>query len=99
MGVDKLNKVQISKVENFGKKDKMLLLKTNVTEFEFELVLRRIENIVGKGDSASYQHFFLFPQCFQKLPHSPNLGDLESFMSFFKKQVKIDHKYTDIMIV
>ena len=25
-----------------------------------------IENIVGKGENAGYQHFLLFPQCFQK---------------------------------
>ena len=26
----------------------------------------RLENIVGKGENAGYQHFPLFPQCFQK---------------------------------
>ena len=26
----------------------------------------RTENIVGKGENAGYQHFLLFPQCFQK---------------------------------
>ena len=26
----------------------------------------RVENIVGKGGNAGYQHFLLFPQCFQK---------------------------------
>ena len=26
----------------------------------------RIENIVGNGENAGYQHFLLFPQCFQK---------------------------------
>ena len=25
----------------------------------------RVENIVGKGENAGYQHFLLFPQCFQ----------------------------------
>ena len=25
-----------------------------------------IENIVGKGENAGYQHFLFFPQCFQK---------------------------------
>ena len=29
-------------------------------------VLDRVENIVGKGENAGYQHFLLFPQCFQK---------------------------------
>ena len=28
--------------------------------------LGRIESIVGKGENAGYQHFLLFPQCFQK---------------------------------
>ena len=30
-------------------------------------VLGRVENIVGKGENAGYQHFLLFPQCFLKL--------------------------------
>ena len=30
-------------------------------------VLGRVENIVGKGENAGYQHFLLFLQCFQKL--------------------------------
>ena len=25
----------------------------------------RLENVVGKGENADYQHFLLFPQCFQ----------------------------------
>ena len=29
-------------------------------------VCDRVENIVGKGHNAGYQHFLLFPQCFQK---------------------------------
>ena len=33
-------------------------------------VYDRIENIVGKGENASFQHFLLFLQCFQKLPFS-----------------------------
>ena len=24
------------------------------------------KNIVGEGDNAGYQHFLLFPQCFEK---------------------------------
>ena len=32
-----------------------------------KFVLGRIENIVGKGENAGFQHFLLFPQCFQKL--------------------------------
>ena len=25
-----------------------------------------VENIVGKGEIAGYQHFLIFPQCFQE---------------------------------
>ena len=31
-------------------------------------VFHRVENIVGKGENAGYQHFLLFPQCFEKAP-------------------------------
>ena len=26
----------------------------------------QVENIMGNGENAGYQHFLLFPQCFQK---------------------------------
>ena len=35
-----------------------------VTE-KLKFDLRRVENIVGKGENAGYQHFLFFPQCFQ----------------------------------
>ena len=38
-------------------------------------VLEKIENIVEKEENAGYQHFLLFPQCFQK---SLSLGLLKS---------------------
>ena len=38
-----------------------------------ELVLGRVKNIVGKGENAGYQHFLLFPQCFQKFPFPGSL--------------------------
>ena len=37
------------------------------------LLLGRIESIVGKGENAGYQHFLLFPQCFQKVSSSGSL--------------------------
>ena len=40
--------------------------KINVTEKLKKNVLGRVENIVGKGENAGYQHFLLFLQCFQK---------------------------------
>ena len=33
---------------------------------KLKFVLGWVENIVEKGENASYQHFLLFPQCFQK---------------------------------
>ena len=32
-----------------------------------------VENILGKGENAGYQHFLLFPKCFQKPPFSESL--------------------------
>ena len=39
-------------------------------------VCDRVENIVGKGENAGYQHFLLFPQCLQKasFPGSLKIG-------------------------
>ena len=39
--------------------------KINVT-YKMNFVIGNVENIVGKGENAGYQHFLLFPQCFQK---------------------------------
>ena len=47
--------------------------KINVAQ-KLNFVLRRIENIVGKGENAGDHHFLLFPQCFQKLSFSETLN-------------------------
>ena len=39
--------------------------KINVTE-KMISPSDRVENIVGKGENAGYQHFLPFPQCLQK---------------------------------
>ena len=39
--------------------------KLNATQ-DIKVVFRTIGNIVGKEENAGYQHFLLFPQCFQK---------------------------------
>ena len=39
--------------------------KINVTK-KLKFASRRVENIVGKGENAGYQHFLLFLQCFLK---------------------------------
>ena len=41
---------------------------------KFRFALGRVENIVGKGKNAGYQHFLLFLQCFQK---ATSLGSLK----------------------
>ena len=43
----------------------------NATQ-NLKFVLGRVDNIVGKGENGGYQHFLLFPQCFQK-PSSTGL--------------------------
>ena len=35
-----------------------------------KLDLGRVENTVGKGENAGYQHLLLFPQCFKKASFS-----------------------------
>ena len=37
-----------------------------MTTRKLKFVLGKVENTVGKGENAGYQHFLLFPQCFQK---------------------------------
>ena len=44
--------------------------KWNLTA-EFFLVW--VENIMGKGENAGYQHFLFFPHCFQKASFSESL--------------------------
>ena len=42
-------------------------------------LLDSVENMVGKGENAGYQHFLLFPQCFPKPSH---LGSLKVRISW-----------------
>ena len=48
-------------------------VKLNIARVMISL-LDRVENTVGKGENAGYQHFLLFPQCF---PKSSFLGSLK----------------------
>ena len=45
----------------------------NKCDSKIEIVLGRIENIVGKGENAGNQHFLLFSQCFQKVSFTVSL--------------------------
>ena len=40
-------------------------IKLNIAKMKIYLY-DRVENTVGKGENAVYQHFLLFPQCFPK---------------------------------
>ena len=42
---------------------------------KLKFVLGRVENIVGKGENAGYQHFLLFLQSFQKVSFPCLLND------------------------
>ena len=44
----------------------------NATE-KLKFIFERVENIMGQGENAGYQHFLLFPQCFQKASYSESL--------------------------
>ena len=39
--------------------------KINVTQ-KLKFVWERVDNTVGKGENAGYQHFLLYAQCFQR---------------------------------
>ena len=41
--------------------------KINVTQ-KVNFVFRQVKITLGKGENAGYQHFLLFPKCFQKPP-------------------------------
>ena len=40
--------------------------KQQILDSKMKEFFKRVENNVGKGEIASYEHFLLFPQCFQK---------------------------------
>ena len=63
---ERLNSLPNDKFSDSPKLKAFAVDKINVTK-ELKFVLGRVENIVGKGENAGYQHFLLFPQCFQKL--------------------------------
>ena len=66
-----------TKQQNFGpvQIESIADVKINVIKNP-KFYLGRVENIVGKGENAGYQHFLLFPQNFQKasFPGSLKVG-------------------------
>ena len=57
--------MKMAEIFNWSKLKKIANDKIDVTQ-KLKFGFGRIENIVGKGENAGYQHFLLFPQCFQK---------------------------------
>ena len=61
--------------DKFLERSKLKVLadhKKNVNE-KLKFDFRQVENLVGKGENAGYQHFLLFPQRFQKSSFSGSL--------------------------
>ena len=58
---------------------------------KLKLVLGRFENIAGKGENAGYQHFLLFPQCFQQPYYTGSLPN-DKFLDWAKLKVFADDK-------
>ena len=51
--------LDLTKLKAFAD-DKLKIAKMRISLFD------RVENTVGKGENAGYQHFLLFPWCFPK---------------------------------
>ena len=60
-----LNSLPKNKILDVTKLKAFAVDKLNVFEMMISL-FDRVENTVGKGENAGYQHFLLFPQCFPK---------------------------------
>ena len=56
----------LTKILDWSKLKALADDKINVAEM-ITSVSERVENIVGKGENAGYQHFLFFLQCFQNL--------------------------------
>ena len=67
-----INSLPNNKILDWSKLKAFVDDKINATQI-LKFVLRRVENIVGKGEIAGYQHFLLFPQYFLKLSFSGSL--------------------------
>ena len=64
VGYTKQQNFGFSKLKTFADVTKLALLRY------FNLFFERVENIVGKGENAGYQHFLLFPQRFRNASFS-----------------------------
>ena len=71
----RVNSLSNKKILDWSKLKAFADCKIYVTE-KFNFVKGNVENIVGTGEDAGYQHFLLFPQCFQytSFKGSSNVG-------------------------
>ena len=60
-----LNPIPDNKILGLSKLKVFADDKLNITQ-NIKVVFHRIANILGKEENAGYQHFLLFPHCFQK---------------------------------
>ena len=67
-----LNSLASNKILDWSKLKAFADDRINVTG-KLKFVLGSAQSIMGKGENAGYQHFLLFPQCFQKLAFSGSL--------------------------
>ena len=58
-------------------------------------VFDRVENIVGKGENAGYQHFLLFLQCFQKGFY---LGSLKVVIAWKRVKPPLDLVFANLYL-
>ena len=61
----RINSSSNDKILDWSKLKELADDKISITEKE-KFGLKQIENIMGKGENAGYQHFLLFPLCFQR---------------------------------
>ena len=58
-----LNSLPTDKILDLSKL-KAFACDNSIVYQKLKFALGRVENNVGKGENAGYQHFLLFPQCF-----------------------------------
>ena len=68
MGIVKLNSLPNDKIPDRSKLKAFADDKLDVVK-NADFSLDRLENTVGKGENAGYQHFLLFQQCFSVFFH------------------------------
>ena len=58
--------------DNFLNWSKLEAFADNITKVtdKLKFVLGKVENILGNGENAGYQHFLLVPLCFQKASYT-----------------------------